>query len=336
MKTGLLTKAGDAKTKSDEAQIRERIQLAYHSALAGGQGSYTKESLETELKTEFETDYSVDDSNDEKWKLKAQGQEIEIPAGTKVVTSYLASEIFDSDGTTDGKMHIGDYINYEVDYSNMFADRYGASGSPTKDKYAGKWRVLNVSGNNIEIISAGIPIKYMFTTGTSANTAVVYLSKQFFDIYLNKDQTPLRGQFTCHGFKNSNGVVVNIDNNNTELINLFNNAKGTAPSGNKVRALQKQDIDRSTGQSGNYDYSSYYNGLFKPESLGSECTPCWLANAGVTDGQLVCISKNGSSVSEGANVSMGLRLVVTLDSNNSYTKSSTNINETQAWDIITD
>ena len=43
---GILTRAGDAKTMTDEAQIREKIQLAYHSALTGGKGSYTKENLE--------------------------------------------------------------------------------------------------------------------------------------------------------------------------------------------------------------------------------------------------------------------------------------------------
>ena len=78
---GVLQRATDAKTKSDEAQIRERIQLAYHSALTGGQGSYTKDTLMDELKKEFETDYDVDDSDNKNWKMKAHGQEIIIPAG---------------------------------------------------------------------------------------------------------------------------------------------------------------------------------------------------------------------------------------------------------------
>ena len=50
---GILTRAGDAKTMTDEAQIREKIQLAYHSALTGGKGSYTKENLEEELENVF-------------------------------------------------------------------------------------------------------------------------------------------------------------------------------------------------------------------------------------------------------------------------------------------
>ena len=80
---GLLQRATDAKTNSNDAQIIERIQLAYHSALILGQGNYTKESLMQELKNEFETGYDVDDSNNEKWIMKAQGQEVEIPSGEK-------------------------------------------------------------------------------------------------------------------------------------------------------------------------------------------------------------------------------------------------------------
>ena len=81
---GILQKATDAKTRSDEAQIIERIQLAYHSALTGGQGSYTKESLESELEKEFgENNYNVDDSDNTNWILTAQGQNVTIPAGKK-------------------------------------------------------------------------------------------------------------------------------------------------------------------------------------------------------------------------------------------------------------
>lgn len=84
----ILQKATDAKTNTDNAQIKERIQLAYHSALTGGLGNYTKDSLMEELKNEFKTDYDVDDSNDENWKMKAHGQEITIPAGIKKALEY--------------------------------------------------------------------------------------------------------------------------------------------------------------------------------------------------------------------------------------------------------
>ena len=79
--SSILQKATDAKTNTDNSQIKERIQLAYHSALTVGQGSYTKDTLMDELKNEFETDYDVDDSDTKNWKLKAHGQEVIIPAG---------------------------------------------------------------------------------------------------------------------------------------------------------------------------------------------------------------------------------------------------------------
>ena len=80
---GILQKATTAKENTTNSQITEKIQLAYHAALTGGQGSYTKDTLMDELKKEFETDYDVDDSDNKNWKMKAQGQEIIIPAGKK-------------------------------------------------------------------------------------------------------------------------------------------------------------------------------------------------------------------------------------------------------------
>ena len=81
---GILQKAKIAKENTDSAQIKERIQLAYYSALTGGQGSYTKESLEDELKKEFgENNYNVDDSDSTDWILTAQEQSVTIPAGTQ-------------------------------------------------------------------------------------------------------------------------------------------------------------------------------------------------------------------------------------------------------------
>ena len=81
---GILQRATTAKENTDSAQIKERIQLAYHSALTGGQGSYTKESLEEELEKEFgENNYNVDDSDNTNWILSAKGQNVAIPAGKK-------------------------------------------------------------------------------------------------------------------------------------------------------------------------------------------------------------------------------------------------------------
>ena len=86
---GVLQRATDAKTKSDEAQIKERIQLAYHSALTVGQGSYTYDTLMKELENEFKTDYDVDDSDTQNWKILAHGQEVIIPAGEEDTSKII-------------------------------------------------------------------------------------------------------------------------------------------------------------------------------------------------------------------------------------------------------
>ncbi len=167
-------------------------------------------------------------------------------AGIKSKNNYLASEIFEANGTTQDKMHIGDYINFDVDYDNVFADQYGATGAPVLDKYAGKWRILNVNENTVKIISAGIPVKYLFQSNARISESVSALRYVLYEIYLNRNGYTLRGQYTCHGFKDTNGVKINMGNNNSELIRLFSSANGI-DNPRSVRALTKEDIDEVTG-----------------------------------------------------------------------------------------
>lgn len=113
---GILQKATTAKENTDSAQIKERIQLAYHSALAGGQGSYTKESLEDALEKEFTTDYSVDDSDNNNWILTAKGQSVTIPAG-KEDTSKVTIKV----GTTNLKevANLSTLYGQTTDYTSV-------------------------------------------------------------------------------------------------------------------------------------------------------------------------------------------------------------------------
>ena len=89
---GVLQKATDAKTKSDEAQIRERIQLAYHSALTkditGENGGLTKTTLQEELETEFkDKTVTITSSADNKeWTIKVDDVEEKVTAG-KILSS---------------------------------------------------------------------------------------------------------------------------------------------------------------------------------------------------------------------------------------------------------
>ena len=142
---GILQRATDAKTITDNAQIKERIQLAYHSALAGGQGSYTKESLENELEKEFENDYNVDDSDNINWILTAQGQSITIPAGIKLEQPKISGDwsynhsvqtvsVLLSNGET-LILNIGDYI---IDTDTQVVEGFD-----------GHWRVLGVENGKL-------------------------------------------------------------------------------------------------------------------------------------------------------------------------------------------
>ena len=83
----ILSKATDAKTKSDEAQIRERIQLAYHSALTkditGENSELTMTTLQAELNNEFAgKTVTITPSVDKKeWTIKVDEVEITVIAG---------------------------------------------------------------------------------------------------------------------------------------------------------------------------------------------------------------------------------------------------------------
>lgn len=321
---GVLQRATDSKTNTDNAQIKERIQLAYHSALTGGKGSYTKDSLMEELKNEFTTDYDVDDSDDENWTLFAQGQSVIIPAGIKTINAYLASEIFEASGTTQGKMHIGDYVDYKVNYDNLFTGSSGGTGSYKPDDfYAGKWRVLSVEGDLVKIVSAGVPLTYTYTNSDLATNYTKLTSGFFSTSFGTADLT-----YKEHGFKSSSGTT--IGNDISEIKALFKNAKGTKIENEipVVSALTLEDVDRLSGQTGVYDCSSYYTGLLAVPS-GSNYAMTWLPSNSATF--FHCVFNNGMIIGSGG--PLGIRPVVTLDANTKYIFTATDNNGVSTWNI---
>lgn len=60
---GILQKATTAKTNTYNAQIKERIQLAYTAALAYGKGTLTEPNLRNELTKEFGDDYDLSEDS---------------------------------------------------------------------------------------------------------------------------------------------------------------------------------------------------------------------------------------------------------------------------------
>ena len=160
---GILTRAGQAKTMTDEAQIKERIQLAYHSALTkditGKKGQLTMQTLQEELEKEFTgKTVTITESTDKKeWIIAVDNVELSVKAGKKVATlptgagtkPYLPNEeVFSQvDGTnltnglviTDQKDEQGnsignEYVWVEVPNANLggeaptFGPNYVAQG----------------------------------------------------------------------------------------------------------------------------------------------------------------------------------------------------------------
>ena len=145
---GILTKTTEAKNRNDAEQIKERIKLAYHSALAGEQGSYTKESLEKELIKEFRDEYEgIDDSNDINWILKAKGQSVTIPAGK--IEPVLAKEklIINENGSTDAE--ISPYIKYNGNLYRVLYDSAYDEGNGTN------YGIEIVSISPIDLVTLG-------------------------------------------------------------------------------------------------------------------------------------------------------------------------------------
>ncbi len=92
---GILQKATDAKTKSDEAQIQEKVRLAYNSALAkdltNGNTTLTKSTLEDELKKEFKDNVSISEDGNY-WVIIVNEKEIERLDKNSLSDSYDLSE----------------------------------------------------------------------------------------------------------------------------------------------------------------------------------------------------------------------------------------------------
>ena len=84
-----MQKATIAKENTDNSQIQERINLAYHSALTSGLGKVEESTLKDEIKKEFnKTDSELEEENwlDKisvagKWKITIDGVILEVPAG---------------------------------------------------------------------------------------------------------------------------------------------------------------------------------------------------------------------------------------------------------------
>lgn len=168
------------------------------------------------------------------------------------------------------QVQIGEYVDYPVTYENVYTD-----GNGGKSAYTG-WRVLDISGDEVTIVSAGTPLLFRHYTDSAASIEKITTNILDYSQYE-----------TC-------GI------NAFDLENKFNN-EFTAG----VTSMVKADIDKIVGETTSYNYAlSGFGSLLHNNSrywLASESSTSYLWRVG-TDG----------SVSNRINASMGVRPKVYL------------------------
>ena len=123
---GILTRAGEAKNNTEESQIKEKINLAYHSALAANKGNISEDLFVKELTEEFGTrneKYTLINSKDGKsWIISINGtnvkENITKPANlqTEPINPEVEYGYAGKPGVVDASsLAEGDIINYYYD-----------------------------------------------------------------------------------------------------------------------------------------------------------------------------------------------------------------------------
>ena len=369
---GVLQRATDAKTNTDNAQIKEKIRLAYTSALtkdiSNQKAEVQKSTFEDELEVEFPNKtINIENSNDNKeWIVTIDGVTENVPIGkdTPKNNGKLASEIFEATGTTEGKMHVGDYVNYPVYYDNVSTGEM--DDCFPVDTYLG-WRVLSIEGTGdnayIRLVSAGVPLNYYH--GSVAATTVENLTTKFFNIPIDSTS---RYTFRDCGFKTAqNGTKVTSI---SDVMGLFNNSytakystgenatytdgalNQTFTNSNvagqpKVQSITKADFDKAFGTSVEWNSNVSTNDLLaipckSPNESSYAGTwmayshPFWDDWAEDYDySEVLTVYHGNGEVWSLSGFQSGVRCVVTLTSNVKYSlaEGSNSTDALKTWNI---
>lgn len=227
-------------------------------------------------------------------------------------------------------LSVGTYVNYPVDYINI-SSYYDSYYTP-EDTYSGKWRILDVGNYNestkrysgTKIISAGIPLSYYHTKGST--TSINNLTTNFFS-------TPISTKgdnYSKSGFRNNGTEVTTIDG----IKALFSNdlTKNNGAGNPIVQAMTKEDLDKvydSTGTNTTADKTSVKeNDLLAiptKDNIGSYAM-YYLATAN-SSSRLWVLNIDGTISSNGNKV-IAVRPVVTLKDGASITKGTDGV-----WNI---
>lgn len=253
---GILQRATDAKTRTDEAQITERIQLAELSARTDGKGILTYSKLNDELTKEFGTKgtgYTISDEDEEIWTVKVGNVEYaiknEIDAKTK---SYLVDIV-----------NIGDYVNLEIPYTNV--NVYGGSCTLTG------WRVLTINGTDkdgeVTLVSAGCPLAFHRNDSMKGADVVAYLNNLLTNINIITDYST---GFTQNGFNNNDLTSIFSSSpyiNTTAGVHALSCGDGSTSNGEIEKVYQA--ITRLTKNMNDLRYPSYLDNENLKSSSGA-------------------------------------------------------------------
>lgn len=227
-------------------------------------------------------------------------------------------------------VNVGDYVsNYPVEYTNVES---GTSGSYTaENKFANKWRVLEKveddKGNvlYVKLISAGVPLAYYH--GSDSSVSIEALTTNFLTTEITSTKTEYK--FCRCGFENVTGAI---------LESLFTNKFTQA---GEVHALTKTELDKAVialggdeTSLGAYVNDEKYKDLFALSCSDGGYAIYWLATAcdEQTQGQLHRVHSIGYLKPNNDQV-VGVRPVVSLNSNVQFTQATEKINDTTTWDI---
>ena len=172
-------------------------------------------------------------------------------------------------------VQIGDYVNYPVMYENV-TDSWGKTSVLTG------WRVIGIEGENVKLVSAGVPLIFNYFGGPG--TSAVFenkLTNEFFNISVSSDHD----SFSNSGFDKSKSLNI-----------IFAENKFTAIEGDlpKVRAMKKEDIFDATGYttwSSSMDLANdKYNNLF---AIGERYYLASASGSGTIDSNICAVYENG-------------------------------------------
>lgn len=227
---GVIGQAMKAKEKTDSESAKELAEMAITDYMAKYYTNRPNITLAEFLKEKLRVGQVLDNN----YYLKYVSGKVTVFKGDKVDINQrfisgtieedgrvdwnnnpLISDVYDESGEEYLSLHVGDYVNYPVYYDNVVDTGNNCS------TYNG-WRVFEINGDEVKIVSAGCPLLYRYKYGYSVET-IKNLTVNFFDpIEIDENSYWLDCKFYSNSNKNE---FINLNANSAweNIKNLFNN-----------------------------------------------------------------------------------------------------------------